>query len=42
MYRSDDYIKDLKQMGMSRLHFSGSGQGQVTGSLEHFMNLWVT
>jgi hypothetical protein len=35
MYGSDGYIKDLKQMGLCRLHFSGSGQGQVAGSFEH-------
>ena len=27
LYRSDGYIKGLKQMGLSRLHFSRSGQG---------------
>ena len=37
MYRSDGYIKDLKQMGLCRLYFSGPEQGQVANFFEHFL-----
>jgi hypothetical protein len=36
MYQSDGYIKDLKRMGLCKLHFYGSGQEQLAGSFKHF------